>query len=83
LQHLIPLYLGGCHAKLVDVHPDLHDRLHELIDQILLDPGTSLAPHSIQASKTLNFSDGAAVLFDDGTVQLAKLNIDGTFTLVP
>ena len=82
LHHIIPLQLGGDHRRLVAVHQDLHDRLHDLIDEIPFGQGT-LAPHSIRSSADLSFTEGAAVLKPDGTVQLARMNPDGTFTLVP
>jgi hypothetical protein len=83
LHHLIPLYLGGDHTRLIDIEPKLHDGLHELIDEIRLAEGTSLAPGSVQNAKALNFAEGAGVLFDDGRVQLVRLNPDGTYVLVP
>jgi hypothetical protein len=83
LHHLIPLYLGGDHRRLIDVHQDLHDRLHDIIDEIPFEQGTTLAPHSIRSSGGLDFAAGAAVLNSDGTVQLFRLNADGTFTPVP
>jgi hypothetical protein len=61
----------------------LHEALHDLIDGIRLDKSTTLAPYSVQATKGFSFAEGAAVLRSDGTVQLARLNPDGTFTLVP
>ena len=82
LQHIIPLQLGGDHRRLVAVQQDLHDRLHDLIDEIPFGQGT-LAPHSIRSSADLSFTEGAAVLNPDGSVQLARMNPDGTFTLVP
>ena len=83
LHHLVPLYLGGDNTRLVDVAPDLHDRLHDLVDLIRLDAGTTLAPASVRGSASFSFTQGAAVLKGDGTVQLARLNADGTFALVP
>ncbi|GIJ61269.1 eCIS core domain-containing protein [Virgisporangium aurantiacum] len=82
LHHIIPLQLGGDHRRLVAVQRDLHDRLHDLIDELQLGDGT-LAPNSIRSSGDLIFAEGAAVLRADGSVQLARLNPDGTYTLVP
>jgi hypothetical protein len=70
LHHLIPLYLGGDHTTLIDVHPDLHDQLHRLIDGIRMDEGR-LAPNSVREAD-LNFSEGAAVLHEDGSVTLYR-----------
>ncbi len=68
LHHMIPLYLGGDHTKLVDLHEDLHRRMHELIEGVKWDKnGTSLAPHSIQKAD-LTMSEGAAILHPDGTI---------------
>ncbi|MBV8762519.1 MAG: hypothetical protein JO257_34865, partial [Deltaproteobacteria bacterium] len=73
LHHMIPLYLGGDHTMLIDVAEDLHRDLHELIEGIKWDKaGTSLAPSSIQRAK-LNFSEGAAILYPDGTVSYDTL----------
>ncbi len=83
LHHLIPLYMGGGHDSLVDLPLELHNQLHDLIDTVRLEEGVTLAPSSIQRAATLNFSEGAAVLKTDRTVQLVRLNADGTFTLVP
>jgi hypothetical protein len=82
LHHIIPLQLGGDHQRLVAVQRDLHDRLHDLIDELQLGDGT-LAPHSIRSSGDLIFTEGAAVLRADGSVQLMRLNPDGTYTPVP
>jgi hypothetical protein len=79
---MIPLQLGGDHRRLVAVHQDLHDDLHDLIDEIPFGEGT-LAPHSIRSSADLSFAEGAAVLHPNGSVQLARMNADGTYTLVP
>jgi hypothetical protein len=73
LHHLIPLYLGGEHTRLIDMDPAYHDQLHELIDGIQFDDDTTLAPHSIQAAD-LNFREGAAVLHDNGRVTLYRWN---------
>lgn len=73
LHHMVPLYLGGDHTKLVDLHADLHRRLHELVEGVKWDKaGTSLAPHSIQKAE-LNFKQGAAILHPDGTVSYNPL----------
>jgi hypothetical protein len=75
LHHMIPLYLGGDHKLLIDVAEDLHRDLHELIDGIKFDSaGTSLAPSSIQRAP-LNFQQGAAILYPDGTVSYDTLAV--------
>jgi Domain of unknown function (DUF4157) len=83
LHHLIPLYLGGDHTRLVDMVRGLHDELHDLIDGVRLPEGVALAPGSIQNVKSLTFDKGAAVLYNNGRVQLVRLNPDGTFEPVP
>ncbi|MFW6187143.1 MAG: hypothetical protein ACOC84_03970 [Actinomycetota bacterium] len=82
LHHLIPLYLGGDHRKLVDVVPELHDRLHRVVDSIRIEEGLSLAPSSIQNAKKLNFGTGAGILYKDGRVQLVRIDADGTRTFL-
>jgi hypothetical protein len=79
LHHLVPLYLGGDHTRLIDVQTDLHDRLHAIIDKVEFGDGT-LAPHSVRSSE-LNFDAGAAILNPDGTVQIFRMNLDGTYEL--
>jgi len=73
LHHLIPLYLGGDHTMLINVAPDLHAALHDLIDAVKWDSqGTSLAASSIQRAP-LNFQQGAAILYSDGTISYDTL----------
>ncbi|NKY38185.1 WYL domain-containing protein [Cellulomonas septica] len=62
LHHLIPLYLGGDHRRLVDIEPLLHDRLHTLIEGIPIGDGVTLAPSSIQNSAARPDSTTTAVL---------------------
>jgi hypothetical protein len=83
IHHLIPLYLGGDHKTMVKLNPDLHDRLHAAIDEIIFAPGTSLAPTSMQRAKGLSFSQGAAVIDPKGGVQFARCLPDGTYVLIP
>ncbi len=85
LHHIIPLQLGGGHeaTRLVDMPPDLHRELHRIIGKVQFDETTSLAPNSIRQSGTLDFAHGAAALLDGGTVQLARLNPDGTYSVLP
>ncbi|GCD20227.1 hypothetical protein CTKZ_17890 [Cellulomonas algicola] len=83
LHHLIPLYLGGDHRRLVDIEPLLHDRLHTLIEGIPIGDGVTLAPSSIQNSAALTFDYGAGILSSNGRVQLGRFAADGTFVPVP
>jgi hypothetical protein len=83
LHHLIPLYLGGDNRLLLEMNPVTHGQLHALIDTIPIEAGASLAPSSVLGSSSFNFAEGAAVLRSDGSVQLIRLNADGTFSLVP
>jgi hypothetical protein len=73
LHHLIPLYLGGDHVRLIDVAEDLHAALQNLIDAVQWDKsGISLAPSSIRRAP-LNFTEGAAILYPDGTISYDTL----------
>lgn len=71
LHHLIPLYLGGDHTRLLDMHPDIHADLHRWIDELQLG-GIMLQPSRAHRAASLTFSEGAAVLYPDGTLQLYR-----------
>jgi hypothetical protein len=73
LHHVIPLYLGGDHRvrNLLDLDPNLHDQLHNLIDNIQFTGGLRLAPESLQALP--KGSPAAAVIFDDGAIEFEAL----------
>ena len=73
LHHLIPLYLGGDHTRLLDMHPDIHDRLHRWIDGLQLG-GITLQPSRAHRASSLTFAEGAAVLYPDGTLQLYRFD---------
>lgn len=82
LHHLIPLYLGGDHTRLLDMHPDLHDELHTWIDGLRLG-GISMQPSRAHRSAALEFAEGAAIVFDDGTLQLYRFDAaSGTMVAV-
>lgn len=74
LHHLVPLYLGGGHLvdNFVRLDEELHRRMHRLIDEIVFDEATTLAPQSIQKG-ALTFKSGAAILHPNGAVEILSL----------
>lgn len=85
LHHLIPLYLGGNHGvgNFLDLDPVIHAELHRLIDGIATEElGTTLAPSAIQSCSELTFETGAAALYPDGRIVLARLGTEGRYEQV-
>jgi hypothetical protein len=72
LHHLIPLYLGGDHRRLLDMEPDLHKALHELVDSVSFRAGT-LAPHSVVQAVRDTFVPAMAALLKDGSIVIKPL----------
>lgn len=73
LHHLIPLYLGGDHRRLIDMEPDLHKALHELVDGVTFGPGT-LAPHSVVQAVRDTFEPAMAALLKDGRIVIKRIS---------
>jgi hypothetical protein len=79
LHHLLPLYLGGDHTRLVSLAPSTHDDIHKIMGAV--EWGDQLLKPS-SVAKNLSFDVGGAVLHSDGTITMAKLGADGTWTKI-
>jgi len=75
LHHLVPLYLGGDHGigNLLDLDPEAHRAVHELLEGVVVSDGFTLAPNSIGRIDA-NFEAGIGILYRDGRVELESLS---------